>query len=289
MEESITESLVKLSLDDINYNTWNKWTKKSMDVQFKSSGANGIGDGEEKLAVELGVELLGQNSDYDFKFENKRCEVKKLDKGTFNTGKIGRIKYSDLRKKIEMTLENYSKFTDYCVDNSLFDLNSLTELSDSIRSIVDLGELCESKCKRNGLLHQIFTQVHLIKETLKTDSKIDAYNIFGEEVELSPEQFLVLGAKQSIGKDRLQNRIGVDGYKKAEALNILDENLMYLFSPDYIITDFESLTTIFNDITLFFVDETKGFYPMTHDQLSRIKFCRITRGNPRFQVDLDSN
>lgn len=57
---------------------WNQWTSKSTHIPFKSNIPS-IGDGEQKIATEFGVQPLGQNFSYDLDIFGEKWEVKKLD------------------------------------------------------------------------------------------------------------------------------------------------------------------------------------------------------------------
>ncbi len=73
--------------------SWNPWTELSREIPF-SSQTKGVGDGEDKVASELGTTVLGQNSPYDMDVirngVRRECDVKKLDtQNDFNTGVKG--------------------------------------------------------------------------------------------------------------------------------------------------------------------------------------------------------
>jgi hypothetical protein len=56
----------------------------------------------------------------------------------------------------------------------------------------------------------------------------------------------------------------------------------YIINPDKLSNSLNSLVSIFSELILIFVDEKKGFCIL--DNISNIKFERITRGHPRFRL-----
>ena len=56
----------------------------------------------------------------------------------------------------------------------------------------------------------------------------------------------------------------------------------YIINPDELYNSLNSLVSIFSGLKLIFVDETKGYCIL--DNISNIKFERITRGHPRFRL-----
>ena len=64
-------------------------------------------------------------------------------------------------------------------------------------------------------------------------------------------------------------------------------NNKYIQEPDLLNKDLDTLPVNFlKDVSLIIVDKHKGY--MFIDDISKVKFLRITRGNPRFQI-IDSN
>ena len=69
---------------------YTKWSPKSTGIPFKSN-TKGVGNGEDKVAAELGTVPLGQNSPHDMIVDGNPCEVKELDANDdCNTSKTGR-------------------------------------------------------------------------------------------------------------------------------------------------------------------------------------------------------
>lgn len=252
---------------EFTYGVWNKWTSKSKNCEFKSF-KKAIGDGEAKLALEFETQLLGQNSIYDMNVGSEKWEVKKLDHKSFNSGKIGMTALEPILIKINESIDLVKNF-EARTDNK--------RLS-NVRYISKLNELCENKCKKDGTIHVLFKEMHDIREQiLRDDELIECFDI-------------ITGQKNYIKKDEF--------YKRAIACNVPDEvikNKIGMFSPapkheyfefpDNFLRDLSALANIFSGYVLVFVDETLGFYPMK-DPEKNIKFVRITRGCPRFTVDL---
>ncbi len=251
---------------------WINWTEKSSDVQFKSQ-LKGVGDGEQKVALELDTVVLGQNSCFDMKIKlddiNYECDVKKLDNNTFNTGVKGRNALRPIKIKISNLFNSFE---------NIIELNIFTdEEIKLLQHIKNLSpdELCVSNLKQlNHILHMLHNKrneymktIPMIKPLMKKDGTLiemnllDYYNICLILNEDIPDEY--------------------DIYKKIlKLLNIISHE--YIKNPDALYQSLNDLTNIFSEQILIFVDEKKGYY-ILHD-ISKIKFERITRGHPRFRL-----
>ena len=66
-----------------------------------------------------------------------------------------------------------------------------------------------------------------------------------------------------------------------DTLTLLQElSHNYIINPNLFNESLNNLVSIFSSLKLIFVDENKGYYIL--DDISKIRFQRITRGSPRF-------
>ena len=61
-----------------------------------------------------------------------------------------------------------------------------------------------------------------------------------------------------------------------------DSSHEYIIKPDELCNSLNALVSIFSELKLIFVDKNKGYSIL--DNISNIRFERITRGHPRFRV-----
>ena len=269
-DESILETTNK------NQNGWINWTNKSTDINFKTK-IKGVGDGEEKVARELDTNVLGQNSDFDMKIIIKgvehKCDVKKLDNYTFNTGVKGRNALRPIKTKLTDLLNSLIKISNILsVSNILSDeeiriLKSFEEVSPD--------ELCVSNIQKlNKLLHilhakrkQIISTLPNIQPFIQKDNSIIEMNLL--------EYYnICLILKQDIPEE----------YNKFNNILMLlnDISHEYIINPDKLYNSLNFLVSIFSELKLIFVDKKKGYCIL--DNITNIKFERITRGHPRFRL-----
>lgn len=268
---SLSKSISKIKMETIPYISW---TDKSKDIQFKSS-KTGIGDGEEKVAAELDTTVLGQNSSYDMMIIvdsiERKADVKKLDKKTFNTGVEGRNLLRPIKNNITSLLELLSKLVGK--------INLTDKENKEIESLKDVSpdEICVGTLK---LLKSVCTNLHNKQKEIRASfpevkGLINPYT--GLLVEMTAEKYYKLAIEFNFPyPDEL-----LSYRSNLELINLL--NHVYVLDPSRIDTDLNSLTIIFDDIILIFVDNEKGYY-ILKDHKDIIKFERITRGNPRFRV-----
>jgi len=261
-------------LETINKNQilWINWTDKSKDNSFKTT-IKGVGDGEEKVASELDTNILGQNSDFDMKVIIKgieyECDVKKLDNYTFNTGVKGRNALRPIKTKITDLLNSFRKIlgSNILTQEEIIILQNFEEVSPD--------ELCVSNIQKlNKILHllhekrkQIILTLPNIQPFIKKDGSI-------VEMNLLEYYNICLILKQDLPEEF------------NEFNNILmllnDISHEYIINPDELYNSLNSLVSIFSVLKLIFVDEKKGYCIL--DNISNIKFERITRGYPRFRL-----
>lgn len=258
-------------------NSWKSWTIKSQDVQFGTT-IEGVGDGEQKVAIELDTYVLGQNSDHDMKIKidgkEYKSDVKKLDKNTFNTGVKGRDALRPIKNKISDLLNSLRNIL-AITNGSLFS-NEETELLKHFDD-VSPDELCVSNIQKLykicAMLNEKRTQILKTLPNIKPFFKND-----GNVIEMNLQDYynICLILKQEF-QEEYRGSINI--------ILLLNEiSHEYIKCPNELHKSLCSLVNIFSEITLIFVDPDKGYYIL--DDVSKLKFERITRGSPRFRVIL---
>ena len=261
-------------LETINKNQiiWINWTDKSKNISFKTT-IKGVGDGEQKVASELNTNILGQNSDFDMKviiegFEYE-CDVKKLDNYTSNTGVKGRNALRPIKTKITDLLNSFTKIlcSTILTQEEITNLQNFEEVSPD--------ELCVSNIQKlNKILHllhkkrqELILTLPNIQPLIKKDGSI-------VEMNLLEYYNICLILKQDLPEE----------FNKYKNILILlnDISHEYIINPDELHNSLNSLVSIFSGLKLIFVDEKKGYCIL--DNISNIKFERITRGHPRFRL-----
>jgi len=254
--------------------SWIAWSEKSKDIPFKTN-KTGEGDCELKVACELGTCNLGQNSPYDIEIEldgkKKKYDVKKLDtQNDFNTGKEGRdalrrIKHlhtSLIDSVAELSANHINVFT----RDEITLLSQFTKVSPDELAVGTLNKLrnvcemlhCKEKSLRSTLPTIQFTSLSQIM-----DIPIDIYHGICKKLGLPfPTEYSHL----------------------EETIHILRKmDHVYILNPALFTSELDRLVdNIFADVKLIIVDEEKGY--MFIEDSTKIKFYRITRGNPRFKV-----
>lgn len=249
--------------------SWIPWTDKSSDIPFKSS-KNGVGDGEEKVARELDTTTLGQNSSYDMKpvlngVETK-CDVKKLDtQNDFNTGKEGRDALRPIKSLHTTLLNSLNEFA----NSSLFTPTEQAELAwfhDVSPDELAVGTLD----KLRKICMMLFTKKQRIRSALPTISFT-----FNSQTHTTPLD-IYYSICQKLGMELPE--------EMTETLTLLRKmDHPYIDEPDRLMADLNSLVGhLFADITIIIVDSVNG-YRILND-ISKVQFYRITRGNPRFKI-----
>ena len=251
---------------------WINWSNKSKDILFETT-IKGVGDGEQKVASELDSTILGQNSNFDMKITiggiEYESDVKKLDNYTFNTGVKGRNALRPIKTKITGLLNSFRQ---------MIESNILTEEERQMLQYfeeISPDELCVSNIqqvhKLCNIVHaktkQLIISIPHIQPFIKKDGSIldmnllDYYNIC-----------LIL--KQDI-PDEFNEFIDI-------LIWLNDSSHEYIIKPDELCNSLNALVSIFSELKLIFVDKNKGYSIL--DNISNIRFERITRGHPRFRV-----
>lgn len=259
-------------LENIIQLLWTNWSIKSQSIIFKTT-IKGVGDGEQKVAAELNTVIRGQNSYFDMKCIIEgieyECDVKKLDKLTFNTGVKGRNALRPIKTKITDLLNSLRKIVDSTIltheENIL--LQNLEEISPD--------ELCVSNLKKINkiclFLQQKRQQIMLTLPKIKPFIKNDGSYI---EMDLLVYYNICLLLNQDIPEE----------YNEFKNILMLLNNISheYIINPEELYNSLNNLVFIFVGLKLIFVDEKKGYCIL--DNLSNIQFERITRGHPRFRI-----
>jgi len=251
---------------------WIPWSEKSKDIPFKST-ITGVGDGEQKMERELDTPILGQNSAYDMmpiiNGIKTKCDIKKLDtQNDFNTGKEGRDVLRPIKTKILLLLESICLLSEstICISEEKETLKSFMTVSPdelAVGTIKKLKSVCEMlNMKRKNILESIPIVQPFTDISGPVSMTLDIYYTVCEKMGRPfPEEY--------------------SSYKPTlEILNHLEN--IYIQHPNLLTDDLNNLVNFLNDTTLIIVDEKKGYIVMS--DVSRIKFLRITRGHPRFQI-----
>ena len=252
---------------------WNHWTDNSRSIPFKSI-TKGVGDGEAKVARELGTTILGQNSPYDMKAiiggMHVKCDVKKLDtQNDFNTGVKGRNALRLIKTKLVLLLESLdalSKNPLFTSDEHVL-LKGVVNVSPdelAVGTLKRLKEVCKMLNKKWKTIKELIPVVQPFKTSsgVSVNIPLDVYYELCEKIDL-PFQ-----SEYSLFESNLQT------------LKQLDNP--YIKQPDLLTDDLNSLVKCLADTTIIVVDEEKGYTFVT--DTSKVQFLRITRGNPRFQI-----
>lgn len=263
-------------------NKWIKWNEKN-NVSFKTSDKI-FGNGEEKFGYEFGIKPKGQNFSYDFDYNGYKLEVKELYNQSFNSGKEGRIAMYKI-KNIVKTIDNIMLYIDTFLNKNDDDYETLTKAKSYCIKFKDIGELSERKCKENGDFDCILKNMNKIYRTLldKINYTIDSYNANGKKVKYSLYKYFLIAKLQEYDKDTIISNIGNDAYINCEKMYLLEDN--YIKEPSKLRNEMMESCKIYENILLIFVDKKKGYYIMNNAE-KKIKFQRVTKGIPRFVVNI---
>lgn len=274
---------------NIKFDSWNGWTDKSKNIQFKSSSKE-YGDGEEKLGEEYDTKPLGQNYSYDLHIKKLKLKIecKKLDKD--NSFRLG--------------VEVSSKYTDIliCLLNIFDKLRSCAKgikIGTKTKKEIDLllDDIFKSTKKRcislyDGLKKHEVSASNLEKANniIKKLVKILSYENYGE-IELycsySGEKKLYNICDsftklviEDIQYEKISDIIGGDDvYSIIYIKNELECNLKYFYQDDLKKQLNNIVRGLFKETLLIIVDEKKGYLPIKN--MENIYCNRITSGAPR--------
>jgi hypothetical protein len=239
---------------------WTPWTTRSENVPFKST-QKGVGNGEAKVAAELGATMMGQNKSFDLLLERdgetKEIEVKELDKGTFNTGQKGRQALVRIREKI----------------SSLCETNTQAEAEKSVPKNPKLANLNPDELSV-GSLEQLAARCAELNQVL-TAAMRDAP---------PPPPFVhpVTGAHFEMDLFKWSEVYRAVGCPLSTEMSTLATlNHHYVREPGALSSDLKGLVNMFERTNMVIVDEKKGYAAVDN---TKIVFERITRGVPRFRI-----
>lgn len=270
--------------DSFNKNIiFNQWTIKSDNVPFKSQ-ASGIGDGEEKIAAEFDTKILGQNSSYDMKIIidgiEYKCDIKKLDKNTFNTGVKARNLILPIKQKITELLNLLKR-----ISNSIFFTEAERREICHFENITS-DELCVSNIKKlNDICHFLNGKRNFLLLSIPKLNQNDIKNRYIEII--LNDIYIDMTLYQYYNICLILNQDFPSEFEKYidELLLLKELSQDYIINPSSLKESLDNTVSIFKDLKLIFVDEEKGF--CIFDDIEKISFERITRGNPRFRVHLE--
>ena len=252
---------------------WQPWTDKSNAISFKSS-TTGVGDGEEKVARELGATVLGQNSAFDMEpvlnGVKTPCDVKKLDtQNDFNTGVKGRNALRSIKQKHSHLLESL-----YTLSQSSFFTQEETAAMTWFSDVSPDEIAAESTLpKLNNVCFMLNATKKKILASLPT---VQPFTNPSGPVSMPLDLYYTIC-------ERTGQTFPSEYAKFEEAIKIFRIlEHVYINEPQRFMEDLNSLTRIFSEITLIIVDEQKGY--MFINDITKIKFYRITRGHPRFKI-----
>ena len=259
-------------------NRWIKWSAASAAVPYNTQGSD-AGPGEEKVAAEFGATRLGQNSPYDmdavvagvpYKFEVKEPDAA----DSFPCGRNGRDALRPIKAQIASLLLCFTMVAELVPE----------ELRETLRqlSTVSPDELCESNIVRlSEVCHELSVLRQTILAGLPTVPLINPFT--GERTEVSAVQYVATAKVWGLSEAALIEKLGTETLAQVRLLDLLVN--VYIETPERLLADLVSVRNIFRGYILVLVHKDKGYYLMEAPE-TKIAFNRITRGHPRFKVDV---
>ena len=264
---------------------WTPWTALSTAIPFVSV-TKGKGDGEDRVAAEFNTVALGQNSPYDMMVTldgvATKSDVKKLDKGTFNTGVCGRGALRPVKARLDQLLMIMGSLVDSPIlaftgeEKKLFNGGRcpLVKASPDELTMRTLANIEQA-------IQLLYTKQAALRASLPLRTFVDP--LMGTSNEVSSEQFFKICSASGHSSAAIRGALGDAVFEKTEVLvSKLDHP--YINVPAQLRIDLNGLRSVFEGMVLIFVDEVKGYYLLK--DLSKINFCRITWGSVRFSVDI---
>jgi len=247
---------------------YTKWSPKSTGIPFKSN-TKGVGNGEDKVAAELGTVPLGQNSPHDMIVDGNPCEVKELDANDdCNTSKTGRDTLRPTKGLHNSLLDSVNDLA----ENEVF----TEEQKELLKEFKDVNsdELCVGNLRK---LDKTCRMLNSKKEEVVSTLPIVPVSIEGQAVKIPLDKYYSIC--QTAGLP-----FPPEFSSHVERIKLLQKmEHVYIDEPDKFMKDLNSLAEkIFSRVNLIIVHEEKGY--MRLKDASKIRFLRITRGYPRFQV-----
>ena len=256
----------------LEMNRWTLWSDKSKDISFKST-ITGVGDGEQKVSIELDTPIFGQNSPYDMmpilNGVKTKCDVKKLDsQNDFNTGKEGR----DVLRPIKMLHTTFLDSLNVFAGSDLFNPEEKAKLvcvKDVSPDEVAVGTLQKLK--------EICVMLNLKKKTLRSTLPHVPFTANGQTKDIPLDLYYSVYKTLDLDFPTVFS-------SHIDTILILQKmDHIYIDEPSKFMEDLHAVVgKLFVDIRIILADKDKGY--MILPDASRIRFYRITKGNPRFQV-----
>lgn len=266
---------------------WNPWTRKSINIPFKSS-ETAIGDGEMRLGAEFNVTPLGQNFAYDLVVNGEKWEVKKCDDAnSFRLGvevsshytpiisNVIRILQKLISIKTEIIYSDIGEFIKICIAK-------IESVSGSSRTLLIDGLI------KNEVSESNLNKVNDIIEDLKSILQIEGSLSLHSAIDGSKREYNILDAFKKIIIEKISTE---------EIINIIGDNDIYnrLLITNLIAEDIEIFKNntlreklnliirgVFHNVKLVLVHEDYGYKPITN--LDGIYCNRITSGSPRCKL-----
>lgn len=261
-------------------NRWIPWSVASAAVPYNTPGSD-AGPGEEKVAAEFGATRLGQNSPYDMDAVvngiPRKFEIKEPDAAdSFGSGRNGRDALRPIKAQIATLLLCLATVAAHPLIPATM-RETLQRLS-----AVSPDELCEGNIVR---LIEVCHALSVLRQDLLAGlSRVILINPFtGDRTEVSVAQYVATARIWGITESALIEKVGVEAFAQICLLDLLQN--VYIETPDRLLADLTSLREIFHGYILVLVHKDKGYYLMESPE-SKITFNRITRGHPRFKVDV---
>jgi hypothetical protein len=252
--------------------SWTEWSEKSKNTPFKST-QNGVGDGEQKMSCELDTPIKGQNSSFDMSLTLNgicvKCDVKKLDsQNDFNTGKTGRDFLRPMKMLHTTLLDSISIFenSDIFTREQREKFATVKDASPdelAVGTLHKIKEICEILHEKKTTIHSNLPSVPCTLYSQIKEMPLDIFYHNCQKLGLEfPSEFT----------------------PHIESIIILQKmEHAYIDNPAKFMEDLNNIVEkLFNDIRIIIVDEQKGYIILP--DITRIRFYRITRGSPRFQV-----
>jgi hypothetical protein len=255
---------------------YTKWTEKSRDVPFVSSKSkSGIGPGEEKLSSELGIPINGQNSPFDMSIVlngvETKVDIKKLDtQDDFNTGKDGR----DALRPIKTKITGIIHLSEHFADSNVF-------TQEEQETLIDIQNRSPDEFSV-GTTHKFTECLNILSSKKKALESSLPDIMIPITVDDEPKDVSIPCYYDILKK--LGKKIRPDLHPYIDTLETLQKmDHPYIDNPDNFKEDIDSLVgKLFTKTKIIIVHEQNGYIIL--EDISRIKFLRITRGNPRFKV-----
>ena len=270
-----------------SYDSWNQWTIKSENTQFKST-ENAVGDGEQKLGIEFDVVPLGQNFAYDLEVNGEKWEVKKLDSdNSFRLGVEVATHYTPIISNVIRILEKLISMKNEILDSEIGRLinscilkiesqsgRSSTLLLDGLRK----NEVSESNLDKANEIIEDLKNVLLHQGTISLHSSIDG-NRKDYKILIAFKKIII----EEINFDEKIKIIGdIESYNRLLVTNLILDDIVIFENQSLREKLNLTIRSVFKNVKLVLVHEENGYKPISN--LESIYCNRITSGLPRCKI-----